>query len=118
MKLTTKDLYLGLVMVVYLVCMRASACADTIYVSDFGSNTVIKFDSTGQSTVFASGLNLPTAMAFDGSGYLYVANAGDNTILKFDPCGNGSVFASSGLSSPFGLAFDIQGNLYVLNSEA
>jgi sugar lactone lactonase YvrE len=72
---------------------------------------------------FATGLNNPWGLAFDGSGMLYVANSGTNgalanTIVKFNSAGVRSTFATSvnGLRAPRGLAFDSAGNLYVANS--
>ena len=70
----------------------------------------MSFDSSGNPSVFVSGLNGPGQLAFDASGNLYVAGAG-GTIEKFDPSGNGSVFASVP-SYAGGLALDNSGNLY------
>ena len=94
-----------------LVC-GASARAGDIFVSDSGNGTVVRFDSAGNESIFASGLNDPSGLAFDGGGNLYVADSGAGTILKFSANGSGSVFAS-GLTDPTGLAFDGNGNLYV-----
>ena len=99
----------------FMFAVTASfAHADNIYVSNAGNNTIEKFDSSGNGTVFASsGLDWPRGLAFDSAGDLYVANQDNNTIEKFDSSGNGTVFASSGLDMPVGLAFDSAGNLYV-----
>jgi outer membrane protein assembly factor BamB len=66
--------------------------------------------------VFASGINQPTGLAFDGQGNLYVADRSDQ-ILKYNSSGQGTVFASTGSTGPGpeGLAFDGAGNLYVAN---
>ncbi len=67
-----------------------------LYVAYAGfSSQIIKFDSGGNWSVFATGLN-PSGLAFDSNGYLYVVNNG-NEIMKFNSSGNGSVF-TSGLS--------------------
>src|SRR4051794_19305680 len=91
---------------VVVASLAASACrADILYAAV--DNTVKKFDSSGNGSVFAnSGLLAAVGMAFDGAGNLYVANSVGNTIQKITPAGVGSVFASTGLSTPFGLAFD------------
>jgi DNA-binding beta-propeller fold protein YncE len=116
MKQSIKAISLGLVAIAVLFFDSGFAHADTIYVSNRGNNTIMKFDSSGIGTVFAdTGLNWPEGLAFDSSGNLYVANAGNNTIMKFDSSGNGSLFASSGLDNPYGLAFDSSGSLYVAN---
>lgn len=107
---------LGLGIVLFLA-WESSAHADNVYVSDSTGGTILQFNSSGNESVFASGLNDPAGIAFDSSGNLYVANSGAGTILQFNSTGNGSVFAS-GLNDPTGLAFDGNGNLYVANSGA
>ena len=74
--------------------------------SDF--NTI----SAGAVSTFASGVNSPHGLAFDGSGNLYAVDSGDGTISKVSTGGGVSTFAS-GFTSPVGLAFDTAGNLYV-----
>ena len=106
----------GLAAVLTPLTARAAA---TIYVSNFGNNTIEQFTEAGVGSVFAStGLNNPRGLAFDSTGNLYVANAGDNTIVKFTPGGVGSVFASTTGSTPQGLAFDSAGNLYAVTAGA
>ena len=80
--------------------------ADNIYVSCLGNGTIEKFDSSGNRSTFASGLNSPDGLAFDSSNNLYVANYGGGTIIKFDSSGNRSVFAS-GLSGPLFIATQV-----------
>ena len=109
--------------------------AGTVYVSSSGwpspiqvpplyIGTTIETYSTNFTYLgsFATGLNEPYGLAFDGSGSLYVANSGTNgalvnTIVKFTSEGVRSTFAtaSGGLSRPTGLAFDSAGNLFVAN---
>jgi DNA-binding beta-propeller fold protein YncE len=89
-----------------------------VFVANFGGNSITEFDSSGNTTTFASGglLNGPSALAFDGSGNLYVANYYNNNIVKYTPAGVGSIYASAGLNNPTGLAFDGSGNLFAVNS--
>jgi sugar lactone lactonase YvrE len=72
----------------------------------FTNGAILKIDSSGNGTVFASNLNFPIGLAFDSSGTLYAAIEGDNTIEKFDSNGNGTVFAS-GLDDPVFIAFQV-----------
>lgn len=92
-----------------------------VYVSNANTNTIAKFDSAGNGSVFASGLNNPVGLAVDAAGNIYVANSSHSSntgsIWKFTPGGVSSVFASSGLDFPTGLAFDTSGNLYAANSQ-
>ncbi|HUJ72995.1 MAG TPA: SBBP repeat-containing protein [Verrucomicrobiae bacterium] len=94
--------------------------ADDIYAASFYNNTIYRYTSSGQQSVFVnSGLDGPDGLAFDSSGNLYVANWGYSTfdifsggsIDKIDSSGHLTVFAS-GLAIPDGLAFDSSGNLY------
>src|ERR1039458_9053734 len=107
MKTLTKALYLGFLALVCFFFAYGSVRGDTIYVSTFNLNTIYRFDSSGQGSVFAtasSGLSNPDGVAVDSSGNLYVANTGSGTIEKFSPSGQGSVFANLGSYEPFSLA--------------
>jgi sugar lactone lactonase YvrE len=108
-----KTLSIGLAAIVCFFFANARIYADNIYVSDAASNTIVEYNSNGQGSIFASGLDAPAALAFDESGNLYVANQGNGTIEKFGTNGVGLVFLS-GLSNLGGLTFDSRGNLYVM----
>ena len=117
MKQASKAFSLGLVALVCFFFANGFANADTIYVGDGGQGTIMKYDSSGNGSVFATlGAGDPLwtmTLTLDSSGNLYVPNYRNNdTIMKYDSSGNGSVFVS-GLSLPSGLAFDSSGNLYV-----
>lgn len=87
-----------------------------LFLSNYGNQSVVRFDPGGRGTVMASGGG-PRGLALDKTGNLYVANADDNTVTRMDVDGNWSVFADvgSGLRSPTGLAIDSSGNVYVAN---
>src|ERR1022692_4612112 len=91
-----------------------------LYASSYGNNKIVKFNTNGVATVFATNgvngvLSQPDGLVFDDLGNLYVANDGNNTIEKYDTQGNGTVFASSGINDPGGLAFDGLERLLVAN---
>jgi sugar lactone lactonase YvrE len=89
--------------------------AGSLFVANFGNNTIESFDSSGNPTLFTStGLNQPQVLAFDNNNDLYVANnaSGNAYIEKFDAQGNASQFAT-GLYDPQGIACDNNGNVYV-----
>ncbi len=80
------------------------------------------------STLVSSGLNDPTALAFDAEGNLFVANKGDNDITVL-PATTGSLFgqsvtantsvtltAASGLNGPSEVAVSGSGNLFIANT--
>src|SRR5438132_965673 len=94
-----------------LVPASARAAVGDLYEADFSSSTIFKFTPAGTKSPFASGLNGPYGLAFDGSGNLFEADYNSGTIFKFTPDGTKSPFAS-GLNTPIGLAFDSSGNLF------
>jgi sugar lactone lactonase YvrE len=80
------------------------------------ATSILKFNSAGVSTVFATGrTNGTTGLAFDTAGNLYAASSIDGTIVKYDTIGSGTTFANTGLNRPVGLTFDTAGNLYAAN---
>ena len=95
-----------------LVPAPAHAAPGDGYVSDLNDGTIVQISaSTGAQTTFASGLNIPTGLAFDPAGNLYEADNGSGKIDKFSPSGVETTFAS-GLNQPYGLATDPLGNVY------
>ena len=110
--LLSRTLCLGAVI---LICSNASA--QNLFMSDgysgFQHNlgNIYKVTPTGLVSTFASGLDGPEGLAFDGEGNL-LASFFRGNIYKFTPSGVRTTFAS-GLNDPRGLAFDSAGNLYV-----
>ena len=90
--------------------------ADSFFVSNFGINTITRYDKDGNGSLFTdSFINGPSGIALDADGNVYVATK-DNTIRKFSPDGTSlGLFAQAGLSDPLGLVFDREGRLYVAN---
>ncbi len=95
-----------------------STVSGNLYVANYSAGTVSKF-APGATTPSATltGLNQPSALAFDGSGNLYVANEWYGTVSKFAP---GSTTPSvtlngDGYGEPIALTFDRSGYLYVAN---
>ncbi|QEC73846.1 T9SS type A sorting domain-containing protein [Arachidicoccus ginsenosidivorans] len=64
------------------------------------------------ASLYVTGINQPSMVAFDGSGNLFVATYAGDDVYKID--GNGTTVATyTGFNTPSGLAFDAAGNLYV-----
>ncbi len=55
------------------------------YISDGLGGRIFRIENNGQSQVVASGLDMPSAIAFDIDGSLIIANTGAHTILRLDP---------------------------------
>ena len=102
-----------------LMPIRANANPGDIYVSYNGHaairGTIYDYASNGRGRVFASRLNGPRGMTFDGAGNLFASIGHAGTVVKFAPDGTQSPVAS-GLGFPEGLGFDSTGNLYVADS--
>jgi hypothetical protein len=82
---------------------------DNIYVANSigGPLSILKFDPSGTSTLFAveNSVNISRSMVFDRNDNLYATLENSNQILKFDKAGNSSVFAdaSDGLNFPYAI---------------
>lgn len=84
-----------------------------LYIADSGSNTILKADSNGALTTFATGLSNPRGLTFDLQGNLYVTNGiSPGSISKITPGGVRTTL-TSGLNSPYGISFGSDNNLYV-----
>jgi DNA-binding beta-propeller fold protein YncE len=85
--------------------------------TDLTGDSVTKIDPFGNSSIFASGINTPNGLAFDGAGNLFVSNLQGDSITRIDPLGNVSLWATSAslLDGPAAIAFDSMGDLYVAN---
>jgi hypothetical protein len=76
-----------------------------------GSGNIYEFTPGGARSTFASALDFPTGLAFNGAGNLFESDEASGNIYEFTPGGTQSTFAS-GLDFPAGLAFDSAGNLF------
>jgi hypothetical protein len=109
---------LSILLIVFCLAI-APAQAQNLFVANRFGNTIRVFSASGVDLgdFATTGLNGPTALAFDKKGNLYVSNIEGNTVRRFSPTGEDlGDFATTGLSAPRGMAFDKEGNLYVANS--
>ena len=74
-----------------------------LFAAQTSNGTILKYDPSGNRTVYATGLNTPASLAFDSVGNLFVGDLGSRTIEKFDLNGNRSTFAT-GLDWPLFIA--------------
>ncbi len=65
------------------------------YVSDGESGTIWRIAADGTKTVFATGLDTPSAIVFDKNGDLIIADSGTSTIKKADKTGTISPVAGA-----------------------
>ncbi|HJP64267.1 MAG TPA: NHL repeat-containing protein, partial [Mucilaginibacter sp.] len=84
-----------------------------IYVSNFGTGEVLKYNTSGTLLSTISGFNQPYGISFDASNNAYVGDVGSNTIIKISAGTNATSTYATGLVTPYGTAVDPSGNLYV-----
>src|SRR5947207_1316610 len=70
-----------------LVPNSVLAAPGDLYEADNVGDAIFKFTPGGTKSTFASGLNRPGGLAFDGSGNLFEADNNSGTIFKFTPDG-------------------------------
>ena len=100
-----------------LALLIPAAQAGTLYVGDDSLNEIVSFDASGNRSVFASGLHIPTGLAFDSAGNLYEVDSaypsfGQGAVNRFTPNGIETVFAT-GLFDPQGIAINALGDIFV-----
>ena len=95
-----------------------------IYVTNYGNNTISKYNSAGTyQGAFGTGatLNRPAGIVFDASGNAYVVNratTGAGTVFKYNSAGTYQSTIITGLSRAYGIAIDASGNLYIADENA
>ncbi len=101
-----------------------------IYVSDGLNNKIWRLSAGQEPREYASGLNTPSALAFDKKGDLFVADTGSHSIKKVDSAGTVSIVAgaegqigdldgegtSARFNAPVGLAVADDGSIIVADT--
>jgi len=98
--------------------------AGNVYVVDRANSQVIKLaaGTFSPTTIVASGLLNPTAVALDGAGNLYISDTGNSRVAMVPNelgtlnVADLSTVTITGLGSPRGIAVDGNGYLYVVDS--
>jgi sugar lactone lactonase YvrE len=120
--MTTKLRLVALTAIFLVVLHALPASGDVLYVSSQASRHILKVNSTGSVSVFASlppSAAYPSGLAFDATGNLYASDPNRDTIHKITPAGVVTLFKNlPSMSFPTGMTFDTSGNLYVGNSAA
>src|SRR6266498_3665033 len=116
--------FLSGALLVALIPIVAHANPGDLYATDNSSIRIYAPDGT--VTVFATGLDSPSGLAFDGAGNLYVTSSrvfpGGGRVTKITPGGVKSLFAILGpdpkpFHQNFGIAIDERNNLFVADNQ-
>ncbi len=75
-----------------------------LFETDASTGNIYKYNSSGQQTIFATGLNKPAFIAFASTGDLFVSDFGSGIIYAYSTAGVQTTFAS-GLNHPAGITF-------------
>lgn len=120
----TKALYRLFNVVIFaalFVAASPGARAQNLFVADYQGGTIYEISPSGAQKVFASGLNYPQGLAFDGAGDLFEADGNSGNIYEFiyqdSVLNSNPVVFASGLAGPRILAFDEKGNLFVTDAD-
>ena len=73
-----------------------------LYGSDFTGDSVYKYDTNGEVSVFKSGFSSPNGIGIDPSGDIYICDHFANTIYKYDEDGD-LLDTFAGLTTPAGI---------------
>jgi hypothetical protein len=97
-----------------MLLMAASAHGQNLFAAFYDTGNIYEIAPDGSQTTFATGMNGPSWLAFNGAGDLFVANAAGNgpggNITEITPGGIQSTFASG--VDPQALVFNNAGNLF------
>lgn len=95
----------------------ALASGPRIYVTNLLNNTVTVYKPNGKRTIptIRDGIDMPRAVAVDGTGKIYVANIGNDTVTTYKPDGKRTTPTIRELHFPTGIAIDTAGKIYVTN---
>lgn len=88
------------------------AYAQNLFVGNYGTESIIEY-SGGSQTTFATGLDYPTALAFDSSGDLFESDQFSGNIYEWAGGGSTRTTFESGLSQPSPMAINTAGDLFV-----
>jgi len=74
-----------------------------IYCSDFFGNTVYKYDTSGNVSVFKNGFTNPNGISVNGQGEIFICDAGANTVFRYDTSGTELSSYSTNINNPTGI---------------
>ncbi|HSI10664.1 MAG TPA: SMP-30/gluconolactonase/LRE family protein [Chthoniobacter sp.] len=81
-----------------------------------GIGSIVKYDSLGNGTAFASGFQFPEGLVQDSLGNFYLVDEFNANIVKVPAAGgSGTILAHVSDPAPYDIAIDVSGNLYVAN---
>lgn len=89
----------------------------TMYITNWGGNTVERITRDGRRSVFIDDIASPAGIAIDRDGSIYVSSYAGNYIMRYSPDGTSRRMAD-GLATPAGISLAEDGRLLVANRAA
>jgi sugar lactone lactonase YvrE len=99
--------------------------AGSVFIADLLNNRVVELPKTAtgygpQTTLPASGLNVPGGVALDSAGNVFIADSANNRVVELPLTATGygpqTTLPASGLNVPGGVALDSAGNVFIADS--
>jgi secreted PhoX family phosphatase len=108
----------GIICAGTILVMATGAMGQNIFVANYDTDDIYEIPPGGPQSVFATGMNYPSGIAFNSSGDLFVANTDNNAtglgyITEIKPGQSPSTFASG--INPQGLAVDGTGDVFTVD---
>jgi hypothetical protein len=83
-----------LISIASILTLSAPVYGQNLFEADSGSGTINIFTPGGVQSAFASGLNEPSGLVFNGAGNLFQTDYGSGSIYEYTPGGTKSTFAT------------------------
>ncbi|MCF7669716.1 MAG: chitobiase/beta-hexosaminidase C-terminal domain-containing protein [Verrucomicrobia bacterium] len=111
----TSTVIVGLYEPIDVAIVRTNDLYSELYVLEYGIGSLLKRDRFGEVIEALTGLDKPTAMAFDGEAFLYIAEEG-GAVERYNIYDSSISTVTTGFSKPNGLAVMNSGCLAVADA--
>lgn len=110
---------IGPISTIALLLLASGASAQNVFMTDYQNGNIYEY-SGGVQSIFYSGLENPSGIAFDRFGDLFATDEGRGSIYEFinhdGTLSTTPILFASGFDTPSAIAFDSAGNLFVTSA--